>query len=44
VIKNGQVSWRPAVDVNRIVVTAGLLAITYLITRPRLARAQASSA
>lgn len=42
VIKDGQVSWRPAVDVNRIVVMAGLVAITYLVTRPRVARARAS--
>ncbi len=42
VIKDGQVSWRPAVDVNRIVVIAGLVAITYLVTRPRPARARAS--
>lgn len=42
-IKNGQVSWRPAVDVNRIITMAGLVVITYLLSRPRLARARAAS-
>lgn len=43
VIQDGQVSWRPAVDPNRIVVMAGLAVIAYLLSRPRLARARALS-
>ena len=41
VIQDGQVSWRPAVDPNRIVVMAGLAVIAFLLSRPRLARARA---
>jgi len=43
VIKDGQVSWRPAVDPNRIVTMAGLVLIAYLLSRPRMARARARS-
>ena len=43
VIQDGQVSWRPAVDPNRIVVMVGLAVIAYLLSRPRLARARALS-
>src|SRR5450830_852704 len=41
VIKDGQVSWRPAVDPNRIVAMAGLVVIAYLLSRPRMVRARA---
>lgn len=41
VIKGGQVSWRPAVDPNRVVLMAGLVVIAYLLSRPRLVRARA---
>jgi uncharacterized spore protein YtfJ len=41
VIKGGEVSWRPAVDPNRIALMVGLAAIAYLLTRPRMARARA---
>ena len=41
VIKGGQVSWRPAVDPNRVVLVAGLVVIAYLLSRPRLVRARA---
>lgn len=44
VIKGEQVSWQPAVDPNRIIVTAGLVAIAFLLSRPRMARARASAA
>lgn len=44
VIKNGDVSWRPAVDPNRIVKILGAVVIVYFLTRPRLARARAKSA
>jgi uncharacterized spore protein YtfJ len=43
VIKDGQVSWRPAVDPNRLVVMAGLVIIAYLLSRPRLVRARTSA-
>jgi len=43
VIKDGQVSWRPAVDPNRIITMVGLVVIAYVLSRPRLARARASS-
>jgi uncharacterized spore protein YtfJ len=35
VIKNGQLSWRPAIDPNRIITMVGLIAIVYLLRRPR---------
>ncbi|NMM22301.1 MAG: sporulation protein [Phycicoccus sp.] len=41
VIKNGEVDWRPAVDPNRIVTIVGLVAIAYLLSRPRVTRARA---
>lgn len=40
VIQGGQVSWRPAVDPNRIFFMAGLALIVYLLTRPRVMRAR----
>jgi len=43
IIKDGQVSWRPAVDPNRIITMVGLVAIAYVLSRPRLARARAAS-
>jgi len=43
VIQNGEVNWRPAVDPNRIVTMVGLVAIAYLLSRPRVARARAKS-
>jgi uncharacterized spore protein YtfJ len=41
VIKNGEVDWRPAVDPNRIITIVGLVAIAYLLSRPRVTRARA---
>lgn len=38
VIKNGQVRWQPAVDVNRLMVVVGAVAITALIVGARMAR------
>lgn len=40
VIKDGRVSWRPAVDPNRIVLVVGVVAVAYLLTRPRVLRAR----
>jgi uncharacterized spore protein YtfJ len=38
VVREGQVTWRPAVDVNRLVGTLAAVAITYLVTRMRVER------
>lgn len=38
VITDGRVSWRPAVDANRLIAIVGLLALVYLLRHPRLAR------
>jgi uncharacterized spore protein YtfJ len=43
VIRNGQVSWQPAVDVNKVVGAVGLVVVTYLLMRPRVARARAAA-
>jgi uncharacterized spore protein YtfJ len=43
VLQNGQVSWRPAVDVNKVIGVVGIVAVAYLLTRPRLARARAAT-
>lgn len=43
VIKDGDVSWRPALDVNRLIAATGLAVIIYLISRPRMARVRAKS-
>jgi uncharacterized spore protein YtfJ len=41
VIKSGTLSWRPAVDVNRVIAVAGMVVAVYLFTRPRMVRAKA---
>lgn len=41
VIRDGDVSWRPAVDVNRLVAVVGLVVVAYLLSRPRVVRARA---
>jgi uncharacterized spore protein YtfJ len=38
VIRNGKVRWRPAVDVNRLAMIAGAVAVIYLLTRGRAGR------
>ncbi len=43
VVKDGQVDWRPAIDPNRIVAMVGLAVIAYLLSRPRMAGARATS-
>ena len=43
-IKDGHVSWRPAVDVNRIITIVGAVAIAYLLSRPRMVRARSAAA
>ena len=43
VIKDGEVTWRPAVDPNRILLIAGIVAVTWLATRPFVARRRGSA-
>ncbi|RBY87726.1 spore germination protein GerW family protein [Blastococcus sp. TF02A-30] len=38
VVKDGTVSWQPAVDPNRVVAVVGAVLVTWLLTRPRGAR------
>lgn len=42
-IKDGQVTWRPAIDVNRIVGTIGAVLVVYLLMRPRMVKARAKA-
>ena len=35
VVRDGEVTWQPAVDVNRIVTMVGLVLVAYLLRRPR---------
>ncbi|MCX2951489.1 spore germination protein GerW family protein [Lentzea sp. NEAU-D7] len=41
VISDGKVRWVPAVDVNRLVATAGVVAVAALVVALRLAKAKA---
>lgn len=41
VIRDQDVTWRPAVDVNRLVAVVGLVVAAYLLSRPRVVRARA---
>jgi len=43
VIKNGEVSWRPAFDLNRIASVVGVVILAYLLSRPRMVRARAKA-
>lgn len=43
VIKNGSVTWMPAVDVNRVLTVLGAIAVAFLLSRPRLVRARAKA-
>jgi uncharacterized spore protein YtfJ len=43
VIKDGQVTWRPAVDPNRIVSALAMVLVAYLLSRPRMVRARAKA-
>jgi uncharacterized spore protein YtfJ len=42
VIRNGQVRWEPAIDLNRILAVVGIVAVAYLLSRPRTIRARAT--
>jgi uncharacterized spore protein YtfJ len=44
VIRAGTVSWRPAVDVNRLFATISAVLIAYLFTRARIAKIHAKAA
>ena len=41
VIRHGDVTWRPAVDPNRILAVLGLVLGAWLVSRPRVIRARA---
>ncbi|WP_308212029.1 MULTISPECIES: sporulation protein [Nocardia] len=41
VVKDGQVSWRPAIDVNRLMTVVGIVAVTALVVGARIAKWQA---
>jgi len=43
IVRNGQVSWLPAVDVNKVIGVVGMVVVTYLLMRPRMARARTPS-
>ena len=43
VIRHGDVTWRPAVDPNRIVTVVGLVVAAWLVSRPRVIRARAKA-
>ena len=43
IVRNGQVSWHPAVDVNKVIGVVGMVVVTYLLMRPRMARARTPS-
>lgn len=40
VVRQGGVTWRPAVDVNHLVSTVGAVALVWLLTRARVTRAR----
>jgi uncharacterized spore protein YtfJ len=43
VVRNGQVSWQPAVDPNRIFTALAVVLVAFLLTRPRVVRARAKA-
>jgi uncharacterized spore protein YtfJ len=43
VIKDGNVRWMPAVDVNRIVAILGAVIVMFLLTRARIVRVRAKA-
>lgn len=44
VVRNGDVQWRPAVDVNRALTAMATVLVVAMITRARIARARMKSA
>lgn len=43
VIKDGNVRWMPAVDVNRVIAALGVVIVMFLITRARIVRIRAKA-
>jgi uncharacterized spore protein YtfJ len=43
VIKDGNVRWMPAVDVNRVIAALGVVIVTFLMTRARIVRIRAKA-
>jgi uncharacterized spore protein YtfJ len=39
-IKDGRLSWHPAIDANRIISMVGLIVIAYVLSRPRMVKAR----
>ena len=44
VIKDGNVAWRPALDVNRLIVVVGAVLVALLLSRSRVLKARAKLA
>lgn len=44
IIKKGKVRWRPAVNVNKLLMTVGAVAIVYMITRASVEKARMRAA
>ena len=43
VFKDGDVRWAPAIDVNRIVATIGVVVVAFLVTRARIVKSRAKA-
>jgi uncharacterized spore protein YtfJ len=43
VLRGGDVRWRPAVDVNRLVATVGAVLVAYLVSRAQVHKARAKA-
>jgi uncharacterized spore protein YtfJ len=43
IIKGDHITWRPAVDPNRLFAIVGMVVIAYVLSRPRVLRARAMS-
>jgi uncharacterized spore protein YtfJ len=43
VIKDGEVTWRPAVDANRVVTTVGMIAVAVVLVLGRALRAKGAA-
>ena len=42
-IKDGNVRWMPAVDVNRVIAALGVVIVMFLMTRARIVRIRAKA-
>ena len=43
ILRGGRAYWRPAVDVNKVIGVVGIVLVTYLLMRPRMARTRTLS-